>query len=236
VAVRVATATGALGEVLGALVPPQALATTAPVRSTTAARVIRPDVVNCVNRSSARHTEPRPSDVVLGAMRSLAVPVFVALIIACGPSASATPSGPSAVGACAITTPPPTALQPPPTFATGINAGTVFRAGSDSFLHGNDALVTILPNDVTLRPSDPAQGVRGGTKFPWYRLAPGGELTITTRRLDAPATPIAADVPVGYGDTGFQVSGLYFPSAGCWRVTGTVGAKSLSFVVRVAER
>ena len=44
------------------------------------------------------------------------------------------------------------------------------------------------------------------------------------------------DVPGGYGDTGFQVSGLKFPTAGCWQVAGTVGGKTLTFVVNVAAR
>ena len=52
------------------------------------------------------------------------------------------------------------------------------------------------------------------------------------------ADPVARtlDVPGGYGDTGFQVSGLNFPTTGCWQVTGSVGGKTLTFVVNVAAR
>jgi hypothetical protein len=73
-----------------------------------------------------------------------------------------------------------------------------------------------------------------GMKFGWYRVA-AGQLTITGRRLDAPAPPARADVPSGYGDTGFQASGVYFPTEGCWEVTGTVGSTTLTFVTFVIK-
>ena len=52
-------------------------------------------------------------------------------------------------------------------------------------------------------------------KWAWYRYVPG-RLTIDGRRLDAPASPLRADVPDGYGDSGFQVSGITFPTAGVY--------------------
>ena len=139
-------------------------------------------------------------------------------------------------GPCATTTPPPVALTPPAPAATGPNAGLVFQAdGRTTFLFGNEALVVALPVDGTIHPADPSRGLPGGVKFAWDRLA-HGELTISTRRLDAATAPAAADVPGGYGDTGFQVSGLNFPAPGCWQVSGTVGGKTLTFVVNVAAR
>jgi hypothetical protein len=69
-------------------------------------------------------------------------------------------------------------------------------------------------------------------KFPWWRLVPG-DLTITGKRLDAPAPPLTPFVPNGYGDTGFQASGVIFPSEGCWQVTGTLGHASVTFVTLV---
>ena len=148
------------------------------------------------------------------------------LLSACGMSVGSPPS------ACPVTTPPPVALAPPPTAGTGPNASLAFRAGPSSFLYGNDALVVDLPNDGTIHPSDPARGLPGGVKFAWWRLA-HGDLVIATRRLDATTVPLAADVPGGYGDIGFQVSGLKFPTAGCWQLTGTVGGRTLTFVVNV---
>ena len=68
-----------------------------------------------------------------------------------------------------------------------------------------------------------------GWKFPWMRMVPGS-LTITGRRIDAPAPPLKSYVPFGYGHTGFQASGVTFPGEGCWQVTGKVDHTSLTFV------
>jgi hypothetical protein len=52
-------------------------------------------------------------------------------------------------------------------------------------------------------------------KWGWDRVGITGTLQIEGRRLDAPAPPLRAHVPPGYGDTGFQVSTLIFPTEGC---------------------
>jgi len=136
-------------------------------------------------------------------------------------------------GPCPVTTPPPVALAPPPAAVTGPNAGLAFRAdGLANFLYGNDALVVVLPRDGALHPDDPSRGLPSGVKFGWDRIVPG-DLAIATRRLDGVTAPQSASVPGGYGDSGFQVSGLRFASPGCWQVSGTVGGTSLTFVVNV---
>jgi hypothetical protein len=84
-------------------------------------------------------------------------------------------------------------------------------------------------------PNDPHIGPDGSVnemKWAWYRFVPG-ELTINGQRLDAPDDPLVAWIPDGYGETGFQVSGLTFPSAGCWEITGTLNDSRLTFVVLV---
>lgn len=173
-------------------------------------------------------------------MKALLLLAVVFLSACASPRAGtlATPvaASPSLIGGpCPITTPPLVALTPPPPAATGPNAGLTFRAGPNEFLYGNEALVVGLPNDGTIHPSDPSRGLPGGMKFGWDRLA-HGDLTISTRRLDASTAPVAADVPGGYGDIGFQVSGLNFPAPGCWQVSGTVGSRTLTFVVNVVAR
>jgi hypothetical protein len=75
-------------------------------------------------------------------------------------------------------------------------------------------------------------------KWPWWR-AVRAKLTIEGRRLDAPAPPLRADIPDGYGASGFQPSALVFPTEGCWEVTGNAGDARLTFlvlVVKVGER
>jgi hypothetical protein len=73
-----------------------------------------------------------------------------------------------------------------------------------------------------------------GMKFGWWRAVPG-KLRITGRRLDAAAPPARGDVPDGYGATGFQASGVTFPTEGCWEVTGRVAQTTLTFVTLVLK-
>ena len=56
-------------------------------------------------------------------------------------------------------------------------------------------------------------------KFGWWR-AGSGTIRITGRRIDAPARPLRARVPAGYG-AGFQATVLTFATTGCWRITGS---------------
>ena len=75
-------------------------------------------------------------------------------------------------------------------------------------------------------------GSFGEMKWAWYRYVPGC-LTIEGRRHDALAPPLQAWIPAGYGEVGFQVAGIIFPSEGCWEITGRVGEASLTFVTFV---
>jgi hypothetical protein len=72
-------------------------------------------------------------------------------------------------------------------------------------------------------------------KVGWWR-GTSGRLTIQGERLDAPAPPLRARVPAGYGHSGFQSTGLTFPTSGCWRVVGSVAGHEISFVVLVTRR
>jgi hypothetical protein len=103
---------------------------------------------------------------------------------------------------------------------------------------GNDRLWTVLwPHGViaaTPEYVEPDGSV--GMKVPWWRgIGVVGKLAITGRRLDAPARPLRAVVPDGYGRTGFQASGIDFPTEGCWQVTGKAGRASLTFVTIVLK-
>ncbi|HEX8860851.1 MAG TPA: hypothetical protein VGC06_17500 [Actinomycetes bacterium] len=63
-----------------------------------------------------------------------------------------------------------------------------------------------------------------------------GKLRITGRRLDAAAPPARGFVPDGYGQAGFQASGVTFPTEGCWQVTGKLGSTTLTFVTFVVRQ
>ena len=73
-----------------------------------------------------------------------------------------------------------------------------------------------------------------GWKLGWWRNV-RGTLEITGRRLDGDAPPLAAGVPDGYGSSGFQASGVSFPTAGCWEVNGRVADAELTFVTLVLD-
>ena len=55
------------------------------------------------------------------------------------------------------------------------------------------------------------------------------------RRLDATAPPLTARIPCCY-PTGFQATGLIFPTSGCWEIKATAGSSELTFVVEVKTR
>jgi hypothetical protein len=126
-------------------------------------------------------------------------------------------------GTCQVTQPaPPEAV--PQGVIDEIGPGFSVPVTRDDFRnwYGNDALWVGLYTE----------GARQSEKFWWVRLG-RGKLTITGRRLDAQAPPAVGHVPDGYGETGFQASGIDFPAAGCWEVTGTLAGKELRFVVMV---
>jgi hypothetical protein len=98
--------------------------------------------------------------------------------------------------------------------------------------HGNGRLWTVLyPDGVRKRPQ-PDGSI--DQKFPWWRGV-RGRLRITGRRLDGRAPALRASIPGGYGSTGFQATGIIFPTAGCWSVMGTAGIASLTFVTLVSK-
>jgi hypothetical protein len=104
--------------------------------------------------------------------------------------------------------------------------------------YGNGSLWVggLWPNGVVIMTrGDVGPDGRLGMKFGWYRLT-SGYLRITGRRLDAPAPPASGlTFPGGYGLTGFNASGVIFPTEGCWRVTGRVGRVTLTFVTFVIK-
>lgn len=94
--------------------------------------------------------------------------------------------------------------------------------------YGNDALW------AGLSPSTFGRWFAGedGNKVLWVREV-AGMLTVEGRRLDAEAPPLMARVPDGYGDLGYQASGVVFPTEGCWEIVGKVAERELRFVVAV---
>lgn len=107
--------------------------------------------------------------------------------------------------------------------------------------YGSHGLFTALWPDgiVVFEPGGPGEIRPDGSlaiKYPWWRdEGIEGELIIEGRRLDGPAPPLQAEIPEGYGGTGFQASAVVFPTEGCWEVTGRAGPAELTFVVKVSK-
>ncbi|MBI3170606.1 MAG: LysM peptidoglycan-binding domain-containing protein [Chloroflexi bacterium] len=99
---------------------------------------------------------------------------------------------------------------------------------------GNGELWTVLWPDGKVIMEAHNMEADGSFSMKWgfYRGVTGA-LTVEGRRLDMDAEPLRAEIPEGYGDTGFQVTGLIFPTTGCWEVTARAGESSLTFVTEV---
>jgi hypothetical protein len=110
----------------------------------------------------------------------------------------------------------------------GASGGT-FVGADDTY--GNRALwVGVWPSGVVVWKPKLDGSIR--MKFPWWREATG-RLRIEGRRTDGSGPPLSARVPDGYGERGFQPTGIHFPTQGCWEVTGRVGDASLTYVTLV---
>ncbi|HEV8636801.1 MAG TPA: hypothetical protein VG370_21490 [Chloroflexota bacterium] len=122
---------------------------------------------------------------------------------------------------------------------TVANASTPPGERASPSYHGNGQLWTALWTEgtVVFRSGGPGSTEPDGAlgmKWPWWRGV-AGRLSIEGRRLDGPAPPLRAQIPDGYGESGFQATGLIFPAEGCWEVNGRAGAASLTFVTRVVR-
>lgn len=100
-------------------------------------------------------------------------------------------------------------------------------AGFTQTWYGNDVLWAGL--------APPYQGkwFASSLKVLWWRSV-SGKLTIEGKRLDGAAPPVTAFIPDGYGQTGYQATGIDVPTAGCWEITGKVANRELRFVVAVS--
>ena len=171
--------------------------------------------------------------------RLVALSVFLLALVGCTITTPVVEEG----AAPAETGPPPRRVAPAASegmcSATHANGDTPpgYPAYSPSH-HGNGALWTVLwpRGKVLITPPyvEPDGSLR--MKFPWWWKEPA-PLTIQGRRLDAAAPPLRAEVAASYDDGPvqfqFRPSMLFFPSEGCWEITGKAGDASLTFVVLV---
>jgi hypothetical protein len=171
--------------------------------------------------------------------RLLTVGVVLAIATGCTGDRTVTSPASAPHTSRSISSPAPSTQQAcPVTIPSPVPSSEPWKAalfGSDS-AYGNGKLwVGALWPGGVMEVGPDFFGPTGGSKFGWWRSVPG-TLQITGRRLDGAAPPLRADVPSGYGEVGFQSSGVHFPTPGCWEVTGTMATTSLTFVALVIKR
>lgn len=105
-----------------------------------------------------------------------------------------------------------------------------------SLWYGDGQMWTYLwpESTITIGPDRIQDDGKLAVRLVWWRN-PGEELTIRGRRLDADAPPLEAEIPKWDRESPGQRSDIFFPSAGCWEVTGQVGDHELTFVTRVVQ-
>jgi hypothetical protein len=136
--------------------------------------------------------------------------------------------------ACRVTQPPSPPFVPPVPYPA--------QPGGQSFYFGTAALwVTVWKSPwqgLPLWDSGYRQKVIWWSQgFDW-KADPQPALKISGRRLDAPAPRLVVTGANGsYKDDmgSFIMSGVNFPTIGCWEITGKFGGRQLTFVVRVTQ-
>ena len=146
---------------------------------------------------------------------------------------AAAPAPGAAAGGCAVTLPnrSPAPTTGPEPSAGGFNHGDE-RLRAQLYWPRGAVRAGLLPDGGVMATVEPNGAV--SLKLGWWRGTPG-RLVVTGSRLDGPAPPVHAHVPGGYGRLGFQPTGITFRTVGCWRLTGRVGAATLSLVLRVTK-
>jgi hypothetical protein len=141
--------------------------------------------------------------------------------------------------ACPVTKPPTRPFIPPAPWPEQ-------KRSPHQFWFGTRNLWTVLYTDGTWKglshytPDDPTFR----QKLFWWRHGDDASteqeqnLTVTGRRLDAPAPPLRID-PIGNGwprpDQMFKVVGVNFPTLGCWEIKGHYRDAQVIYVVWLTQ-
>jgi hypothetical protein len=164
--------------------------------------------------------------------------VTLALVAMTASLASAPTLARDVATSCPVTKPPAHPFVPPAPYSAKLGLG--------SFWFGTEKLWTVLPADGLWNslphytPDDPTFRQK---LFFWRagfdaHSEPRPALTITGRRLDGRAPPLASDqANAGWQnpDQPFMVTGVNLPTLGCWRITAHYRDQELTFVVRVTQ-
>jgi len=137
---------------------------------------------------------------------------------------------------CPVTKPADQPFVPPPPHPAG--------PGRGYYWFGTDRLWTSLPEVGAWRlgHNSPGDATFRQKLFFWRqgydpRSEPRPNLTVSGKRIDAPAGPLLTDGKGSGGSTKddqFIVTGINFPTTGCWEITGRYENDELAFVIWVS--
>ncbi len=147
-----------------------------------------------------------------------------------------TPKG-SIPDTCPVTRPADQPFIPPQPFPE--------KAFEGSFWFGTDELWTDLRASGTwglIQPTAAYPSIRQKLFFhrqgyDWH-TEPQPALTVTGKRLDAPASPLSADKANNgccISHKSFMVTAINLPTSGCWQIVGHYHDRELTFVVWVTN-
>jgi hypothetical protein len=135
---------------------------------------------------------------------------------------------------CPVTQPPERPFTPPSPYSR--------NAPGNNFWYGTASLWTAVPENgvwsaLPHNPPGYTQKVLWWRKGYSWTAEPEPQLSVTGRRLDAPAPPLNVSKATNAfaEDIGSaMLVGVDFPTLGCWEITGRYAGTELSFVVWVA--
>ncbi len=135
---------------------------------------------------------------------------------------------------CPVTQPPEPPFTPPPPHAPAAQ-------WSGWFWYGTNFLWTRIPKDgewagLRHNPEGYTQKVFWWREDYDWMTDPRPQLTVTGRRLDAPAPSLTASRATNaYAEDikSAMLVGVTVPTPGCWEITGKVADQELSFVIWV---
>jgi hypothetical protein len=155
------------------------------------------------------------------------------------PSLSQDRQTPAVPKTCSVTKPANQPFAPPPPYPAKPSGG--------QFWFGTDRLWTALPETgawIGLGPYTPSDPTFRQKLAFWRQgydphAEPRPNLIVNGRRLDSPAGPLQSDGK-GNGswtkDDQFIMTGINFPTIGCWQITAHYEDDELTFVVWVGQQ
>jgi hypothetical protein len=155
------------------------------------------------------------------------------IVLANGTDTNALPAAPPE--SCPVTRPPEALFTPPAPYPSA-------PPGEQAFWYGTEALWTVVPetgvwSGLPDNPGGYTQKVLWWRKGYSWTAEPQPRLTVSGRRLDAPAPPLNVSRATNAFAEDIQSAmlvGVDFPTLGCWQIAGQYAGTELSFVVWVA--